>query len=91
MNLIQVRGDVDNVTAKYRNKNTKSKKQLNLFRYVVMVAMLLHALNASLTLYATFQVNCKDDNIGTHIKAEIYIKIIIKIKIQGVFFSLVPP
>ena len=55
-----------------------------------MVAMLLHALNASLTLYATFQVNCKDDNIGTHIKAEIYIKIIIKIKIQGVF-SLVPP
>ena len=79
MNLIQERGDVDNITAKYRNKNTKSKKQLNLFRYVVMVAMLLHALNASLTLYATFQVNCKDDDIGTHFKIKIIIKIIINI------------
>ena len=40
-------------------KNMKSEKierNKNLFRYVVMVAMLLHALNASLTLYATFQV-----------------------------------
>ena len=33
------------------------KYTLIFYRYVVMVAMLLHALNASLTLYATFQVS----------------------------------
>ena len=43
-----------------RNVNRWTQSQsvivFYIFRYVVMIAMLLHALNASLTLYATFQV-----------------------------------